>query len=113
MIPDINQYRQEKEKWKAAGKPERTDERVAEIYDTHCAPCENYIPIPLLTNRGQCGICSCLLSRDSESANKIRWATTRCPLEEPKWTEDVEIKEALKVEPQGRRRIPPKDCGCG
>jgi hypothetical protein len=113
LFPDIQGYRREKEEWKNAGKPMRSDERVAEIFDNHCKPCENYIPIPLLEDRGQCGVCTCLLSKDDDNMNKIRWATTRCPLAEPKWTEDVDKKEALKVEPQGRRKPPVQDCGCG
>jgi hypothetical protein len=107
IIPDFNLYRQEKKQWKEAGEPVRSDERVKELYNI-CASCEHYIPLPVLENRGQCAVCTCLLSVDDDRLNKLRWATTRCPLEEPKWTEDVENKEALKI-----TQAPPKTGGCG
>lgn len=116
LFPDIQRYRQEKEQWKNAGKPMRSDERVAEIFDNHCKPCENYIPIPLLEDRGQCAVCTCLLSKDDDNMNKIRWATTKCPLPEPKWVEEpvYEKKEAEQpAQPQFNQRKKPPTNGCG
>lgn len=116
-IPDIELYRQEKNNWKEAGEPVRSDEKVAELYNI-CAQCEEYIPLPLVTDRGQCRICTCLLSKDGDHMNKLRWATTSCPLN--KWTEEPEYqkKEAepeIPVQPQfnSRKKKGGGSCGCG
>jgi hypothetical protein len=116
IVPDINKYREEKEQWKAAGQPVRSDERVEELYNI-CEACEHYIPVPLVQDRGQCEICTCLLSKDGDRMNKLRWATTKCPLPEPKWTEEpgqIQTEAELNTLPQSnRRKLPPAGCGCG
>jgi len=64
------------EKWKAAGRPERTDEEVAAIYDTHCRPCEH------LTKLGTCAQCGCILKKNLPLFTaKIKMATEHCPLD--------------------------------
>lgn len=112
--PDLNRYRLEKKIWKNSGQPVRSDERVAELYNI-CINCENYIPIPLLTDRGQCAICTCLLSKDSDRMNKLRWATTKCPLPEPKWVEEEGFEQKIEpeVETPGPKISRQSDCGCG
>jgi thiol-disulfide isomerase/thioredoxin len=115
IFPDIAQYRQEKINWKAHGEPKRSDERVIEIYETHCKPCDKYIPI--LEEVGQCGKCSCILRKDGERMNKILWATTRCPLtmeedgQEPKWVEEPGYEQ--KKTEQDIPAPPSNSCGCG
>lgn len=110
-IPNIEQYRQEKKTWKNMGEPKRSDEKVIELYAI-CSKCEHYLP--LLENVGQCGICTCILRKDGERINKLRWATTRCPLDEPKWTEEPGYEKSGDT----LNSIPPppapnKGCGCG
>ncbi len=117
-LPDIELYRQEKENWKANGQPVRSDEKVAELYNI-CSSCEEYIPLPLATDKGQCKICTCLLSKTAEYMNKLKWATTKCPLN--KWAEEpgYEKKEAepeVPAQPQFNTRKPKNQgdsCGCG
>jgi hypothetical protein len=106
--PDIERYKEERQKWIEEGQPVRSPERVEEIFNNYCKPCPKFIPIPLFSNRGQCGKCSCLLSSDSDKMNKIQWATTRCPLtieedgQEPKWIEEPQQIEAAQVVEQPR-----------
>jgi hypothetical protein len=115
-LPDIELYRQEKENWKASGQPVRSDEKVAELYEI-CISCDEYIAMPLAKDRGQCKICTCLLSKDGDHMNKLRWATTKCPIN--KWVEEpgYEKKEAeqeVPAQPQFNSRKPKnRDCGCG
>ncbi len=114
--PDLELYRQEKEEWKSQGKPTRSDERVAELHAI-CAPCDQYIKIPLVEDRGQCAVCSCLLSKDGDYMNKLRWATTKCPLD--KWKEEEgyekEAEPEVPAQPQfnSRAKKTNTDCGCG
>lgn len=96
-------YLEEKAKWKKAGKPVRSDERIKELFAI-CSPCEYY---KLKTDHsGSCGICGCNIKNRITSLNKLAWATTRCPLENPKWIEEegyqnLEVSEAeIKKEEQ-------------
>lgn len=115
-LPNIELYRQEKNDWKEAGEPVRSDEKVEELYNI-CVGCEEYIPLPLVKDRGQCRVCTCLLSKDGDSLNKLRWSTTACPL--GKWKEEAgyEKKEAapeVPAQPQFNSRKPKSGgCGCG
>jgi hypothetical protein len=77
------------QKWSAAGKPVRTDERVAEIYDQHCSQC----PMLKETVAGQaCSLCGCLLSRERNFMNKLRWATEACPDKPPRWMSEIPVE---------------------
>ena len=65
-------------KWKAAGKPVRSDAVVLTILETKCQPCEHFNP------RGKCRLCACKLNIGKNARfNKIRMATERCPVN--KW----------------------------
>jgi hypothetical protein len=112
-VPDLQRYRAEKKKWQENGEPVRSDERVAEIYDTFCAPCEKFIPIPFFKERGQCRECTCLLSKDGDDLNKIRWATTECPL--GKWSAEEQYREEKsesKPDTIDPHRGKGRGCGC-
>lgn len=119
-----NEYAVERLIWSKAGRPYRTTERMLEIYNI-CASCEHF-------NNNSCGICGCNLHPTEKILpNKIAWATTECPLEEPKWRADYdgnleiseeEIKEGVKPEQQMQssgfvvpvtHNTQQKDCGCG
>jgi hypothetical protein len=77
------------QRWVEAGKPVRSDERVAEIYDQHCSQC----PLLTETKMGQaCKLCGCLLSRERNFMNKLKWATEGCPLPDPKWTSEIGVE---------------------
>jgi hypothetical protein len=118
MIPDIEQYRKEKKIWQEAGKPLRSPKRIEELYNI-CKGCEHFQKIT--ANFGQCKICTCFLRKYSTSKNKLAFATTRCPLEEPNWIEEENITNLVEEEPvqniiQPRRgrpgAAPVNDCGC-
>ena len=118
-MPNLPQYIEERRKWKEAGKPVRSMQRIQELFDI-CRTCENFLK--LTSNSGQCKICTCFLRKNSTSKNKLAFATTRCPLEEPKWVEEtILVKEEEAVEetpPQPQQQFiqRPKrqvnDCGC-
>ncbi len=64
-------------RWIAAGRPERSDEEVNEIYETLCQPCQHF-------NGKSCKICGCRIKRSGQAlANKVRMATEHCPIK--KW----------------------------
>jgi hypothetical protein len=76
-------------KWLAAGSPTRSDERVAEIYDQHCSQC----PMLAETKLGQaCKLCGCLLNRDRNFMNKLRWGTEACPDNPPRWVAEITVE---------------------
>jgi hypothetical protein len=102
--------------WAASGFLKRSPERVAEIFDTLCEPCDHYIPGPL-PGAGSCAKCTCHLNRQPVRLNKILWATASCPLDPPKWVEeDGEVPKAPKIKYQAGQDVksikPPKCGGC-
>lgn len=113
-LPDIKLYRQEKKKWKEAGEPTRSDEKVLELFEI-CKSCEHFIKIT--KSIGQCGVCTCALRQDGDAMNKLRWATTSCPLPEPKWTAEEgiqkEAEQEVPAQPQYINRPKKGGCGCG
>lgn len=88
MIALWKRYKESTKIWESAGKPLRSDEDIARIYDEHCQPCEH-------RQKSRCGICGCFLKRVGTKLNKIARATDRCPLEPPKWDADIIVDEAM------------------
>jgi hypothetical protein len=70
-------------KWLAAGRPTRSPERVAEIFDTLCRPCEHFESTGV--DNGSCKLCGCALKRERGLLNKINMATEGCPAQPAKW----------------------------
>ena len=63
-------------KWRKAGKPVRSNEEVAYIFERICRPCNDFDK-----DRGTCRICGCKLSKSKRAfANKVRMATETCPV---------------------------------
>ncbi len=80
-------------RWIMAGRPVRSPERIAEIYKTHCQPCENFVPHPKGdADKGSCGLCKCSCKVQAAVFNKIRMGTEACPMNPPKWTEELPEK---------------------
>jgi hypothetical protein len=77
-------YVKAKQRWEKAGKPLRSPERVAEIYEQHCAKCPYFKDE--VCNHIRCG---CPVKKETLTRNKIEWATESCPLDSPKWTAEV------------------------
>lgn len=72
-------------RWIAAGRPVRSENRVREIFDTLCRPCEHFD-----AQRQTCRLCGCHVRRSGSAfANKLKMATERCPARPPKWIEEV------------------------
>lgn len=91
IIQLLKQYRKEKKKWKEAGKPMRSKERMQEIHSI-CAACPSFNPGGgMLSGYDQCGDCQCNLHPEEEKFNKLSWSTTHCSLDEPKWDADYPV----------------------
>ena len=86
----LKQYIEERRKWVLAGKPMRTEDRMAEIHQICSTKCKHFVPGGgLVPGYDRCGICQCNLHPTHTVLNKIAWATTHCPdKEDPKWEED-------------------------
>ena len=85
--------------WIAAGCPKRSPEWIAEIFETHCQPCDEYNPgRNLLGQKGYCMKCSCHVSADPDNpVNKIVSPLNSCPLDPPKWGRTIEYNnEAME-----------------
>ena len=78
--------------WKAAGKPVRSPERIADLY----AICEQ---CPIFQG-GICTheACGCPVRQEAVWRNKLTWATESCPLDPPKWHADVNEGGIVKSE---------------
>lgn len=74
-------------RWIAAGRPVRSEERVAEIFAI-CQVCEHF-RLGTSELEGSCGICGCRLRSAGGLFNKIQMATESCPLKPSKWTAEV------------------------
>jgi hypothetical protein len=83
LFKKAEDYLQARKKWAGAGKPMRSDERIAEVFQI-CESCPHIIP-NTQDEGGQCGICGCWLYPQVGLVNKIQWATEKCPLSPPKW----------------------------
>ena len=88
----IKSYREELKKWEDAGKPLRSKGRIEEIFNTYCKKCEFLTTQIRLTI---CDRCGCFINQH-QNLNKIAFATTRCPLEQPKWIEEINELEQEK-----------------
>lgn len=63
-------------KWVAAGRPERSDERVQQLFDEHCSKCSMFDK-----KKGVCNSCGCPSNTDQPAIrNKLKMATEHCPL---------------------------------
>ncbi len=105
----IVRYVMERFKWELAGKPMRSAERVRQIYHEICKPCPHF-------GGTLCNVCGCNIrdSLEKPAFNKLAWSTTHCPLNPPKWTEDVkpiiDLAQAQKLaeEEVARMEQPPQ-----
>lgn len=68
----IKSFAKSYKEWTDNRKPLRTDEEVERIYNDICEPCEFF-------KKGRCDLCGCNLK------TKIKWQTTKCPHNPPKW----------------------------
>lgn len=76
MLEKAISYASSVRKWVAAGKPERTQEEMDAIWETHCSGCRMYDKVKKV-----CNSCGCPASTDQPSLkNKLRMATEACPL---------------------------------
>jgi hypothetical protein len=76
-----------------AGFPRRSPEWIAELFNTHCRPCEWYDPDgrTLIRRRGVCLKCGCHVSDIFDRLdNKLMFPNASCPLDPPKWGPSVD-----------------------
>jgi uncharacterized paraquat-inducible protein A len=75
-------------RWKLAGSPMRSQQRVDELLSV-CQACPQLVDRD--TAQQRCGRCGCPVNArtDEPTSNKLAMATESCPLAEPKWTADV------------------------
>lgn len=76
--------------WIKAGRPVRPKELVRSLFLEQCKPCEHYKGG---NKGGRCNVCNCSIRREGVMINKLAMATTRCPLDDPRWTEYKEASE--------------------
>lgn len=82
-------YAQAIMRWMRAGRPVRSDERVADIYETICRPCPHFDE-----DRSVCRICGCFVRRDGAAfLNKLRMATESCSADPPRWQPEYPPKK--------------------
>ena len=66
-------------RWVKAGRPVRTPDEVARIYDDLCRPCDDFD-----VEKETCKVCGCPVRKSAKALrNKIGMATEHCPGE--KW----------------------------
>jgi hypothetical protein len=97
----VVRFWQERRTWARAGKPLRTAERMAELYDEKCSPCEFY-------KNSACDLCGCNIRREGNALNKLAWATTECP--DGRWKKEVE-PENISSAKVGKSRASSSCCG--
>lgn len=122
MFKKIYNFALEQRKWQKAGRPYRTDSQILQLYSI-CSGCEHFLSSGKCEYcGGNCQICGCRISPIKEIFNKLAWATTSCPLDDPKWKEEpehtelnliLEQKELENANPPPPPPAPPAQRGCG
>lgn len=74
-------------KWVVAGKPLRSAEKIAELFNI-CKSCPSVSFIPISDSIGRCAECACWLKETGIDRNKLAWPTSPCP--EGHWQNEVE-----------------------
>lgn len=76
LLDKVVSYSKAVRKWVAAGRPERTQEEVQQIYDEHCSKCSMFD-----RKKNVCNSCGCPANTDQPPLrNKLKMATEACPL---------------------------------
>ena len=92
LLSKGKRYLNERDIWKKAGKPVRSDEEIFRIFTEVCSQCEHFNPRS--EKLGNCRLCGCFLKPKGLSFNKIAWSTTYCPANPPKWTAEVVVEKS-------------------
>lgn len=76
--------------WRAKGQPVVELPVIVNNF-RECSSCENYSDLS-----GQCCVCGCFVNllHNGQGMNKLEWATERCPLPQPRWSNRPEEKQA-------------------
>ena len=76
LMDKVMNYAAAVRKWVAAGRPVRTEEEIAEIYEKHCSGCTMFDK-----ERQVCNSCGCPANKNQPPLkNKLAMATEECPL---------------------------------
>ena len=116
----MKNYLSARSEWVDKGQPKRSPEKIQELHNI-CKECPHYKASPLddyflkkyiINNDGMgCEICGCFVNLNEEY-NKLAWATTKCPLDPPKWEEEPAFRP-VKANPPPADPPPAGGCGCG
>jgi hypothetical protein len=87
LLEKAKRYLAERKRWANEDKPVRSPEEMERIFNI-CRECPLFNKSTEVS--GTCNECGCSLHKSRLTLNKIAWATTSCPLEEPKWVAEIE-----------------------
>jgi hypothetical protein len=76
-------------KWMFAGRPTRTQEQIDLLHQI-CQRCSEFVTG---NGRDKCNLCGCNINKNISMFNKLAMATTSCPLDPPKWSEETAVSE--------------------
>jgi hypothetical protein len=79
LIRQAGNFRVAYARWRAAGRPLRSPERVDELFTDVCTKCPSESFIPTGVDTGRCVECGCWLKRSTMFLNKLAWPTEACP----------------------------------
>ena len=74
LLRQVVKYLRALARWLWWGAPRRSPEQVKDIFYSFCSPCGHYHP-----GLGECTMCECSVSPNSDERNKITFATEHCP----------------------------------
>ena len=73
-------------RWIRAGRPRRSPERIAEVFEI-CQACPEFRPTD--DANGTCNLCGCPLRQRGGLIDKISMATESCPADPQRWTAEL------------------------
>ena len=94
LVGKVRLFSRSQARWIAAGRPERSPERVAEIFAL-CQGCDQFRR-GKSESEGTCRLCGCRLRREGGLVNKIKMATESCPKTPPVWRAEVAVSGLTK-----------------
>jgi hypothetical protein len=86
------QWREARRKWKAAGRPVRSEAEQTEILVRICPACPHVKMQPNSILAAGCGKCGCMLGSSAVFTGKVEMATEHCPIE--KWPGEANYTSA-------------------
>jgi hypothetical protein len=107
------QFMEEFLTWVKEGSPIRSDDEVWSLFKNECEPCPSFTRVDEVS--GKCFLGDCSLASDTRRDNKLRWATTSCPLTPPKFLSKLssgQVGQASCDGCPGKERVDPHAPHC-